>query len=61
MSESLVVYAGSKYGKAKKRLVEKAAKTLNLSTSEFIWGAIRTILDPESKAQLAKIEEKENA
>jgi hypothetical protein len=61
MAENLIVYAGSKYGKSKKSIVEKSAKKQGFpSTAEFVWSAIRAALDRDSQIKLEQIEAQEN-
>jgi hypothetical protein len=61
MATNLIVYAGSKFGNAKKSLVERSAKKQGFpSTAEFVWSAIRAALDNDSKTKLEKIEAQEN-
>jgi hypothetical protein len=61
MSENLIIYAGSKFGKQKKRIVEREAKRQKFpSTAEFVWTAIRTLLGHDARIALAKIENLED-
>lgn len=60
-SETLTLYMGSKYGKAKKKLVDRAAKKLGYkSSAKFVWSGIRSKLPAAELAELDKLEALEN-
>lgn len=61
MSENLIVYCGTKYGKAKKKLIEREARERKYrSTAQFIWDAIADKLTPATLVKLRAMEKLED-